>query len=245
MRRKQFIVTVAVLVAASLTSVLHAVETEVLDITEFGARPDSGQDACAAIKAALAKARSISKPVRIRFPKGRYDFFKATAKWAHHPVTAVHQQWDHVTPFYLNSLKDITIDGEGSLFMMRGRMTPMILYRCERINLVNFAIDQEFPTVQEATVVDVGKGTVDFRIHRDTRYILGANGKPIWLDADGQQSEQPNCWYRHDTSIDHIYYGNNPFAEATKVEEIKPFLLRCHLPDTGQYRKGLVYGTNR
>lgn len=225
----------------NLKGVSHGAETVILDITEFGAKPDSKLDACAAVKAALAKAKTIGKPVKIRFPKGRYDFFKVTAEKVHHPVTSVHQQWDHVTPFYLNGLKDITIDGEGSLFMMRGRITPMILYRCERINLVDFAIDQEFPSVHEARVVDTGKGTVDFRVHRDTRYIMGANGKPIWLNADGQQGAQPASWYQHNPLLGTLIHNGNPFVEATKVEEIQPSVLRCHLPLTGKYRKGLVY----
>lgn len=236
-----FVVLAAVFAAVFASGVLRAREMVTLDITDFGVKPDSGQDACAAVNAALATAREIGSPVTIRFPMGRYDFFKASAAKAHHPVTAVHQQWDHVTPFYLKELKDITIDGGGSLFMMNGRMTPLILYRCERINLLDFAIDQRFPTVQEALVEDVREGEVDLRVHPDTRYVLGTNGKPIWLDADGQTSEQPNVWKLYDPVSNTFCGHGNPFAKATKVEEIKPSLLRCHTKNSHSYRKGASY----
>jgi hypothetical protein len=224
-----------------LGGALHAKEAVVLDITKFGARPDSGKDAGPAVKAALAKARMLGKPVTIRFPKGQYDFFKTSATKIHHPVTSCHRQWDHVTPFYLNDLRDITIDGGGSLFMMHGRMTPLILYRCERVKLVDFAIDQEFPSVQEARIIAVGDGVVDLRIHPDTRYVLGDDGKPLWLDADGQRSAQPNYWRQFDPEIKTYrgYQHKSIFKLATSVEEIQPSLLRCHLQsDTRGYIKG-------
>ncbi len=231
-------VSAAVFATVFVSYTLQAQEVVTLDITAFGATPDSGQDAGPAVKAAITKARDIEKPVTIRFPKGRYDFFKASATKVHHPVTAVHQQWDHVTPFYLTDLRDITIDGGGSFFMMHGRMTPVILYRCERVKLVDFAIDQEFPTVQEAMVAAVGDGVVDLRVHPDTRYELGGDGKPVWLDADGRRSEQPNVWNQYDPVSNTFRGGGNPFAKATRVEEIQPSLLRCHLRDTRGYQKG-------
>jgi len=98
------VVLAAVFASALANGTLHAREVVTLDITAFGATPDSGQDAGPAVMAALAKARDMEKPVTIRFPKGRYDFFKNSATEVHHPVTAVHQQWDHVTPFYLADL---------------------------------------------------------------------------------------------------------------------------------------------
>ncbi len=87
-----------------MATIMHAAEPVVLNVAAFGAAPDSGKDACPAVAAALERAKTIGKPVTIRFPKGRYDFYKAGATSAHHPVTAVHQQWDHVTPLYLNGL---------------------------------------------------------------------------------------------------------------------------------------------
>jgi hypothetical protein len=211
-----------------------------LDITDFGAVPDSGEDACAAVKTALARAAEVDGPVTIRFPKGRYDFFKETATRVHLPITAVHREWDHVTPMYGKDLDDLTIDGDGSLFLMHGRMTPMVWHRCERITVKDLAMDQRYPTVQEAKVVAQKEKTVDFRVHPDTRYQLGEDGRPVWLDADGEVSEQPNVWVGFNAR-NNTYNGaggGNVFKDASKLEELEPGLLRCHFDHAWRFKVG-------
>ena len=95
-----FVVSAAVCAAVFASSVLQAQETVTLDITEFGVKPDSGQDASPAVNAVLAKARTIGKPVTIRFPKGRYDFIKASATKAHHIHILTRSQGNNISLRY-------------------------------------------------------------------------------------------------------------------------------------------------
>lgn len=98
--------------------------------------------------------------------------------------------------------------------------------------LVDLAIDQEFPSVQEAMVARVTPKTVDFRVHPDTRYGLASGGKPLWIDADGRQNDQPNVWKLYDPATRTIRGAGDPFSQDTMVEQVGPSLLRCHLENT-------------
>ncbi|MCK5461437.1 MAG: hypothetical protein KAI95_00425, partial [Bacteroidales bacterium] len=79
----------------------------VINVSDFGAVPDDGKDDTPAIRAALDEIRNISGKTTLYFAGGKYDFFAASASRVNYPVTAVHKQWDFVTPFHLNGLKDL------------------------------------------------------------------------------------------------------------------------------------------
>ncbi len=64
----------------------------VLNVADFGAKPDDGKDGTPAVQAALAAAGKAQTPVKLRFGAGQYDFFKQTAAKAHYPVTAIQSE---------------------------------------------------------------------------------------------------------------------------------------------------------
>jgi len=143
---------VLILCAGALSSLPVPAELVVLHAADFGARPDDGKDDSLAVQAMLAAARTANAPVLIQFESGRYDFFAKTASKAHYPVTAVHLQWDLVTPFHLDRMKHLTIDGGGATFMMHGRMTPFVLNACEGVTVRNARIEHVRPSVFELKV---------------------------------------------------------------------------------------------
>ena len=136
-------------------------EGQALSAADFGAVPDDGKDDGPAIRAMLAEARKADGPVTIRFAPKRYDFFAKTACKVRYPVAAVHEQWDLVTPFHLDAMKHVTIDGRGATFVMHGRMTPFVLAACEGVTVRNATIEQARPSVFELNVVAKGDNWID------------------------------------------------------------------------------------
>ena len=49
--------------------------------------------------------------------------------------------------------KNITIDGNGSTVLVHGKMTPILLDRCENITIKNLIIDYACPTMSEFKVL--------------------------------------------------------------------------------------------
>jgi hypothetical protein len=103
-------VAALVVLASEQTSAREGPDLQTLSVTSFGAIPDDGQDDLPAVQAALERASGAGRASVLSFPPGRDDFFKETATKVRYPVTAVHLQWDLVTPFHLNGSKQLTID---------------------------------------------------------------------------------------------------------------------------------------
>ena len=159
----------------------------IVDVTEFGALPNSGQDATLAVKSALDKISGLNGARSVlRFPKGRYDFWAKDAPKMHYAVTAVHQQWDFIAGIHLNGLKHVTIDGCGSELLFHSRMTPIIINRCEDLKVRNIKIDHVRPTISEFLVKKIGNAFIDVEIHPDSWYVI-ENGKFSWEGADGDR----------------------------------------------------------
>ena len=58
-------------------------DSAVIDVTEYGVTPDSGQDCAEGIQAALDEAKKLSdegKNVVLDFPTGRYDIYPVRAE---------------------------------------------------------------------------------------------------------------------------------------------------------------------
>jgi len=71
-------------------------------------------------KNTLDEIRTINGETTLCFAGGTYDFFSTSASTAHNPVTAVHKQWDFVTPFHLNGLEGlIFFSGNGQKLRIR------------------------------------------------------------------------------------------------------------------------------
>ena len=207
----------ASLCAGALSSPPAPAEPVVLHAADFGARPDDGKDDNPAVQAMLTAARAANAPVLIRFGPGRYDFFAKTAGKAHYPVTAVHLQWDLVTPFHLDRMKHLTIDGGGATFMMHGRMTPFVLNACEGVTVRNARVEHVRPSVFELKAAAKGEGWIDYQPAAGDRYVIEGN-HIVWLDAD-DKPQRPNCFMEYDPLLDTARHCPDPLVDAQAIRD--------------------------
>lgn len=92
------------------------------------------------------------EPTRLVFPKGTYHFSADKAYRKFHNITN-HDSGQKNIAFYLNSLKNIEIDGQDSEFIFHGEIMPFLLQDCQNIQLKNFSIDWEIPFYIQGEVV--------------------------------------------------------------------------------------------
>jgi len=198
----------------------------VINVSDFGAIPDDGKDDTPAIRAALDEIRTISGKTTLCFASGKYDFFAASASKANYPVTAVHKQWDFVTPFHLNGLDGLTIDGGGSTFVMHGRMTPFVLNACKNMKIMRLSIEHERPSVFELKVVAKGKGEIEYEAIANDQFIIEDN-RVVWLDADDKQQIPDVCQY-YDPVKDITRRCPDPLNNATLITRTDKNRIRAH-----------------
>lgn len=209
---------------------------EVINISDFGAVPDDGKDDTPAIQAALAEIQFISGKTTLVFTGGSYDFFAASASRATYPVTAVHKQWDFVTPFHLNGLENLTIDGGGSSFVMHGRMTPFVLNACKNIKVMRLSIEHERTSVFELEVVSKGDSEIEYEAIANDRFLIEDN-RVIWLDAD-DKPQVPNVFQYYDPVRDMTKRCPDPFNKATSISRTGENGIRVHYePGASLYKE--------
>ena len=107
-------------------------DSAVIDVTEYGVTPDSGQDCAEGIQAALDEAKKLSdegKNVVLDFPTGRYDIYPDRAEERELYISnTVGANQDHKMKkigILLEDMDNVTVDGNDSLFMFHGKMTTV------------------------------------------------------------------------------------------------------------------------
>ncbi|MFR5555729.1 MAG: hypothetical protein ACLTKE_01905 [Coprococcus sp.] len=128
--------------------------------------------------------------------------------------------------------KNLTIEGNGSLFMMHGNMMALAVAKSENITLHDFSWDFEVPTVSEMTVTGMGKDGgndyTDFYIPNCFPYEIQGN-TILWKSENSPYTNQP-YWtelgihnfirsyfnIRRRDIIRSYYINQGPFRECIK-----------------------------
>lgn len=121
----------------TLVLLIPSVNARVINVADHGIVP--GKDVSFQLNNLLESVKNEAD-VTISFPKGQYDFHPENAVEAYRYV-ANHDNGLKRMAFPLFDMKNITIDGNGSLFMFHGRIVPFTVERANKATLKNFTID--------------------------------------------------------------------------------------------------------
>ncbi|MDF7825549.1 right-handed parallel beta-helix repeat-containing protein [Pontiellaceae bacterium B12227] len=161
-----------------------AAEARVINVAEHGIVP--GKDATYALNR-LIESVSSEDGITLSFPKGQYDFHFENAVEMHRAV-ANHDNGLKRMIFPIFGNKNITIDGNGSLFMMHGRVVPFTIESVDGITLKNFSIDwkQSFHAELKCIERDVAKNAATFELDEELYPHKIKHGQLIF-DRMGQE----------------------------------------------------------
>lgn len=118
-------------------------------VTDFGAKPSSGEDTRLAFQRAVEACGG--RDAVIEFPKGRYDFWQEAGK-------------ESSTAMQLINAHNITIEGNGSEFVFHGKMRVILVEESQGVVLRNFSTDWERPYISQGEFVAIESDYVDLRI---------------------------------------------------------------------------------
>ncbi|WP_219837838.1 right-handed parallel beta-helix repeat-containing protein [Paenibacillus sp. R14(2021)] len=199
-------------------------------LADFGAEPDSGRDALPAMRLAIEAAAVIAGPVVLECPKGVYDFYPEQATRAPYYIsnTASEEENADVTKtigILLKSIANLTLEGHGSMFLIHGRMTMLVLDDCDDIEIRHVHLDYARPTVAEMTIMASSDYFMDVEVHPDSRYEF-QDGKFYWSGEGWRFNEGPMQEY--DPVRNKTWRIDNLTALAVRVEELAPMRLRFH-----------------
>lgn len=140
------------------------VETKtIINVADHGILP--GKDVTRQVNELITSFANTPN-VTLIFPKGQYDFHPEYALEKYRDV-ANHDNSLKRMAFPIFGHSNITIDGDGSLFMFHGRIVPFTVDQTNTVTLKNFTIDFIRPFHAELNIVESNKEENSFIVEID------------------------------------------------------------------------------
>ena len=218
-------------------------EAVVLDAMDYGADPTGAADSTVAIQNALAAARELEaqgKSVTLEFPRGEYHIYKDKAFTREYHTSNTNSIENPVKTIGLliEEHENLTIDGQGSLFMMHGNMMALAVVKSENVVLRDFAWDFAVPTVTELTVTASGSDYTEFYIPECFPYTISGNtlvwssdlspytGKAYWTATGNHNTYAVVTYHPDDEMARNFGTDVSPFTNATSIAEVGDNVIR-------------------
>lgn len=198
--------------------------TKTFNVLDYGANPAGVADSAPAVWAAIADAKAYQEAnpdakIIINFPEGRYDFYpdRIESRVLYVSNTLQNGQnnsnqgdWDGDNPdtsstfknkyigVLIEGMKNVTVEGNNSLFMYHGNMTTFASLESENVKFQNFTTDFQTPWSVDTTIVSVDreKNQAVVKIPESYTYTVSGgnirlssevspyNGRPYWSNRD-------------------------------------------------------------
>ncbi|QJD87108.1 right-handed parallel beta-helix repeat-containing protein [Cohnella herbarum] len=202
--------------------------TRLFRVTDYGAKPDSGEDATRAIQAAIDAASAMEEPAVIEFPLGRYDLYPVNAAQAPYYVSNTVSEDEHPDPtktigLWFKGASRIRVEGNGSRLLFHGKMTPIVMDGCVDAEIRNLTIDFARPTISEIRIAAIGESYWDVEVHPDSYYLL-KDDKLHWVGEGWSYRGGPAQEY--DPVSNRTWRVPNPVTLANHVEQLELGKLR-------------------
>ena len=165
-------------------------------VAEFGAKGDGVADDGPAIQHAVEALKTHAPPVTLRFEKGRTYRVKTS------PTTWV---------FTLHGLRDFTLDGNGSTFLLDPRLRLIHLTGCSRVTVRGFALDFDPLPFADGTIIakDPARQTIDVEVQ--DKFALPPLGGPT---REREQAYFAMLWHQGPHSLLGEHYFVEDMREA-------------------------------
>jgi polygalacturonase len=200
----------------------------VINVAGLGIRPNTFEDVTEKVQQAIESCRNQPQAV-LSFPQGRYDFWADNATQKEYYISNTSSESDCPSKvknigLLFEKLKNITLEGNGSLFVFHGKMITLAIDRCENIKIRNLSVDFERPTMSEITIDECYPDSLIASVHPDSKYAIVDNRIRFY----GEKWEMNDNYFSILTDTitgTNVYTSWDPVCYA-KVTERFPFKLK-------------------
>lgn len=233
---------IIIFVLLSLKIALFAQVQRPVNVADFGLVPNSFSDATEQVKKAIAVCKN-QPGSQLVFPQGRYDFWPEKSEQREYFISNTSSEEECPSKIkniglLFEDMKDLTIEGNGSLFVFHGKMITWSLDRCENIKLQNMAIDFERPSMSEMQLLEVAADHIIAAIHPDSKYAV-VDEKLCWY-GEGWGVSRYFAILEDTISGTAVYSSWNPVLEG-KATELALFKVRIDGRfDNANYKSGQI-----
>ena len=143
--------------------------------------------------------------------------------------------------FQLQDVKDFTIDGNGTVLLFSGHISPFNLERCSGITVKDMTIDFKRAFVSEGRITAVGKGF--FEVEFPEYYnITFREGNLVFRDENNETYPYSNLLEFDPVRKEVAYHVHDYWiwTESSQAEQVVPGRYRFHRDDYGDGTVGNV-----
>ena len=211
--------------ALLLVAVQVAAEATVISVNSFGLKPNSRVNATPYVKEALEACRNHPEAI-LTFEKGRYDFWEAHATERDYFESNTYDNNPKILAILLDEMQGVTLDGQGSEFIMHGRMQPITLHRCKAITLRNFSIDWDIPLTAQGRVINSSSTYMDLEIDTDQYPYIIENDLLTFVGEGWKSTVWSMMQFTPDTHLVCPNTGDNLGWKRYDAKELKKGVVR-------------------
>ena len=199
----------------------------------------SAEDAMPAIRAALADC-ALKKASTLVLP-GDTLFIKPAQAFEEYQYISNNDPSMKRIAFQLQDVKDFTIDGNGTVLMFSGHISPFNLESCSGITVKDMTIDFKRAFVSEGKITAVGKGF--FEVEFPEYYnITFREGNLVFRDENNETYPYSNLLEFDPVRKEVAYHVHDYWiwTESSQAEQVGPGRYRFHRDDYGDGTVGNV-----
>lgn len=219
-----------------------ALAANVISVADFGLKPDSRVNATPYVQKAIEACRRQPGSTLV-FPKGRYDF------WAQHAIERPYSESNtypnnpKTLAILLEKVTNLTIDGQGSVFIMHGRMQPLTLDHSENISLKNFTVDWEIPLTAQGEVIRTTPDYMEVKIDAVQYPYIIENSKLTFVGEGWKSAVWSIMQFDPKTGFVLPQTGDNLGWRPYHALEVEPGIVRLADPKNEANKNFPVPGT--
>lgn len=230
-------------------------ESMVINAADYGASPEA-EDNAEAVQAAIEAAKQVDGPVVISFPKGEYQIYPDRAYERELYISnTVGTDQNHKMKkigFLLEEMENVTIEGNGSMFMFHGAMTSFATIDCKNITFQNCEYDFEVPSVIDITAESVEGNSAVIYVPECYNYTVSGTtvtwksdaspytGQPYWT-ATNALANAANQVYDAATGLT-VRSATPLFNNLSSIEDLGNHRLRFNYSNiNSSIKPGLSY----
>lgn len=186
---------------------------------EFGFKTNISADQSPALHKAINALRATPGST-LKLAKGTYHFHHSSALNKHyHPSNHDQPEWQPVC-IPLVDLHNVTIDGNGSLFLFQGKVQPMLIQDTDHLTLKGIALDYVIPPDSQGIVSKVREDYYEMTVDPEQFPHKIENG---WITFTGENWENNDGTHGivFDGKTGEIVAGTSDYGYRGKLTVIK------------------------
>lgn len=215
----------------------------VVNVADFGLRPDSKENAVPVVIRALERCKKHPKSI-LRFDKGRYDFYITMGHIREYFESNTTNDAPKNLAILIEKCKELTLDGNGAEFVFHGPIQPITVDNSENIKIQNVNIDWDIPLTAQGKVLATSPKSIDLEIDTKQFPYEITDGRMIFT---GENWKAESRWFmEYEAGTHRIAYhtGDEDCVRGDwkkySVSELKPGTVRLNgeftrVPAVGNY----------